>query len=362
MRTAELIPRLPERASILFVRLRSLGDTVLSTPLFAALKAYRSDLRLSVLVERPNHEVLLRNSDLESLFVLPPNVGGGGARFREQAKIRAQRFECCVNLHGGTTAAWFTRFSAARYRVGLTRFRNRLCYNVLVDLPTLPANTKQHTVEYQMSWLRALGLPTEEIPSLRIFHDPDLEPKVRDTLQQNELQPGAPYVVIQPTSRFFTKEWTATGFAAVADYIESRLGFRVVLAGAPGERRKLEDVAVNCSSQPVILETTSISELICVLRHARLFVGNDSGPTHIAAALGIPVVVLFGSSDSRVWYPWKATHEIVQNSFDCNPCPGYRCAVYGEPRCILSISVDQVTHAIERVLSHVAPTLRVVDG
>ncbi len=85
-------------------------------------------------------------------------------------------------------------------------------------------------------------------------------------------------------------------------------------------------------------------------RSRQLFVGNDSGPTHLAAALSVPVVVLFGSSDSALWSPWKTSYRMVQNSFDCNPCPGYRCLVYNEPRCILSITSSQVKVAIDALL------------
>jgi lipopolysaccharide heptosyltransferase III len=355
MRSTQVIPQLVPGAKVLFIRLRSLGDTILSTPLFNALKNYRKDLRLSVLVEEPNQEVLLGNPDIDSVFSLPPSAAPRfpvfTARTIELAKIRAQRFECCINLHGGTTSALFTWLSRARQRVGLSSFRNSFCYNIRIDLPSRPLAEKLHTVEYQMEWLHALGLPFGEIPSLKVFLDSALEPKIQARLQQSGIQPGTPYVVIQPTSRFYTKEWTADGFAEVTDHIEAHMGYRTVLTGGPGEKQRLERVAAKCRARPIVFDTLSISELIWVIKKAKLFVGNDSGPAHLAAALEVPAVILFGSSDSKVWYPWKATHEIVQNPFDCNPCPGYRCLVYAEPQCILSITVQQVKQAIERILS-----------
>jgi predicted lipopolysaccharide heptosyltransferase III len=354
MHRTQIIPQLPREAKVLFIRLRSLGDTILSTPLFAALKNHRPDLRLSVLVEEPNQEVLFGNPDIESVFLLPPTTAQGfsviTARATELAKIRAKGFHCCINLHGGTTGAWFTWLSRARHRVGLSSFRNSFCYNVRIDLPSRQAGTKQHTVEYQIEWLRALGLPSGEIPSLRIFPDPALEPKIRDRLEQYGVQRDTGYCVIQPTSKFHTKEWTPSGFAEIAEYLETEAGYRVILTGGTGEKQKLEQVAAKCRTRPVILATSSISELVWVIKEAKLFVGNDSGPTHLAAALNVPTIVLFGSSDSKVWYPWKVAHQLVQNPFHCNPCPGYRCLVYTEPLCILSISPQQVKQAIERLL------------
>ncbi len=197
-----------------------------------------------------------------------------------------------------------------------------------------------------------MGRPAGEIPPLKIGPDLVLESKVRSLLDQQGIRTGTSYCVIQPTSKFETKEWTAKGFGEVADYLQTQFGFRAILTAGPDESAKLRRVAEHCRTAPAMLDKISIPELLWVIKRAKLFVGNDSGPTHLAAALGVPTVVVFGSSDSEVWYPWKARHEVVQNYFACNPCPGYQCLVYGEPKCILSITALQVKHAIERVLSN----------
>jgi heptosyltransferase-2 len=107
-------------------------------------------------------------------------------------------------------------------------------------------------------------------------------------------------------------------------------------------------VARQCQSSPIVVQGISVAELVWAIQGARLFLGNDSGPTHIAAALNVPIVVLFGSSDSQIWFPWTTSspYRIVQNKFACNPCRSDRCRVYGEPRCILSITPEQVEAAV----------------
>ena len=82
-----------------------------------------------------------------------------------------------------------------------------------------------------------------------------------------------------------------------------------------------------------------------------MYIGNDSGPMHLAAAVGTPTVAVWGSSDSRRWRPWGVEHRVVQNPFECNPCPGYRCLVADSPLCIESVTVDQVNAAVEEVLA-----------
>jgi ADP-heptose:LPS heptosyltransferase len=95
----------------------------------------------------------------------------------------------------------------------------------------------------------------------------------------------------------------------------------------------------------------TLRELVALIAGSNVFVGNDSGPAHIAAAAGIPVLVIFGSSDSLVWRPWKAERAVVvQNDFECNPCPGDLCYAFAEPRCILSIATEQVTAGLESLL------------
>ena len=205
-------------------------------------------------------------------------------------------------------------------------------------------------MEHQIEWLRALGLPKAEIPPSRVIPNPQFEAIAKDRLTKAGLKIDSRYGVVQPTSKFYTKEWTAEGFAEIADYLSSRYGLSVLLTGGPGEEGKLKTVQDKSQSKPKLLTSLSISELGWILSRACVFVGNDSGPTHLAAALSIPVVVLFGSSDSALWSPWKASYRAVQNPFDCNPCPGYRCQVYDEPRCILSITPSQVKAAIDALL------------
>jgi ADP-heptose:LPS heptosyltransferase len=359
MTRTDLLPSLSPGSRVLFVRLRSLGDTVLSTPLYAALKAWRPDLRVTVLVESPNDEVLKHNRDVDQVLTIPGAQGSISSLFSRASvlrQIRASRFACCINLHGGSTSAWLTLLSGSMHRVGLKSFRNTFAYTHSLDVSTRKTDgTKWHTVEYQMEWLRQLGLPEGAIPPLQVIPPPELEAPVRRYLEGLGVKPDSRYAVIQPTSKFFTKEWTPEGFAEIADYLVREQGVQVLLTGGPGEVSKLRSVAQRCRENVVVCASVSVGELLWVLRGANLFVGNDSGPTHLAAALGIPTVVLFGSSDAEVWYPWKAPFQRVQNSFDCNPCPGYRCLVYDEPKCILSITAAQVKASVDAALGAATP-------
>jgi heptosyltransferase III len=119
---------------------------------------------------------------------------------------------------------------------------------------------------------------------------------------------------------------------------------------AAGEKAKLESVRSMIGAPVGLLSNLSIQELIATIQGAALYLGNDSGPAHIAAAVRKPTVVLYGSSNSMAWSPWKTRGEVVQNPFDCNPCAGYSCWKFEEPECIKSITVEQVREAVNRIL------------
>jgi predicted lipopolysaccharide heptosyltransferase III len=348
MMADQLLPNLPQNSKLLFIRLRSLGDTILATPLFAALKAWRPDLRIDVLAEAPHHEVLLGNPHLCQIFTLPQKndlIRVLVARSRILRTLRIERYQACINLHGGSTSAWLTWLSRSQYRIGLSTFRNRIAYNIRLNPPHKPSG-KYHTVEYFIDWLRQLGLPAAEIPPLQVSIDSGCREEIRQKLEGLDIFADSHYCVIQPASKFLTKQWPAEQFGKIAGFVAERYGMRIILTGSPNEAKVLRKVSSSSSVPVVILDNLSVRQLAGLLERASLFIGNDSGPTHLAAALQVPLVAIFGSSDSQVWRPWKAANELVQNPFKCNPCPGYKCLVYDEPRCILSITPDQVQTAI----------------
>ncbi len=125
--------------------------------------------------------------------------------------------------------------------------------------------------------------------------------------------------------------------------------FTIVVTAGPGEESyaaRSRAAKLKAPSSCWAFRFPNSAELI---RGARIYIGNDSGPMHLAAAVGTPAVAVWGSSDSRRWRPWSVEHRVVQNPFECNPCPGYRCLVADSPLCIESVTVDQVNAAVEEV-------------
>ena len=157
-----------------------------------------------------------------------------------------------------------------------------------------------------------------------------------------------PYVVVHPGSPLETKRWAPDRFGHAARLLRAT-GLNIVLTCCPGEETLVAGVA-RFVPNALILFGLKIPELAELIRGAELYMGNDSDPMHLAAAVGTPVVAAWGSSDARRWHPWFNKHRVVQNPFECNPCPGYRCLVADSPLCIESVTVAQVNAAVEELL------------
>jgi heptosyltransferase III len=349
------------------IRLRSIGDIVLLTPSLRLLKQWRPDLRISVMIESRFQQLLAENPCVDE--VLSPREATGWqqltAPILSARELRSRKFSLCVNLHGGPRSAFLSKHCGARWKIGFAHYRSQSIYDVAVpDAREILGQPLIHTAEHQTAAFFWLGLPRQPIPRSELFASEAGKAEWKDRLSALGIQRGADYAIIQPTALYFTKEWPPERFAQIGDYMERSAGIIPIFSCGPGEAVRVDEVE-RASRKPVRrAQNLSLRAFIAALSGARLFVGNDSGPAHMAAALERPVVVIFGSSSSQIWGPWRGTNDsvggaanpvarssrVVQNPYECNPCRGDRCYQFDRPQCILSVSIEQVQSAIDSVL------------
>lgn len=262
------------------IRLRSLGDCVLTTPALELLKQSRPDLQIGVIVEDRFAPVFEGNPNVQA--ILPPAI----------KPLARWRPDLCLNLHGGTRSIVLTAGSGARIRAGFAHFRGAAVYNLRIPTAQeiLHVDRKVHTAEHLASAVFFLGARRQPIPRARLFAPP-IE------------RPERPYAVIHAVSANPAKTWTAQGFLEAARHLQQDNLEPVFIAG-PGE-----DLSpfheYRCIAGAPLASTKTL------LANASLFVGNDSGPAHMTAAFGVPVVVLYGKSDPIVWAPWRAQSQVL---------------------------------------------------
>ncbi|MGH9770027.1 MAG: glycosyltransferase family 9 protein [Blastocatellia bacterium] len=350
-----LFQQLPENSRVLFIRIRNLGEAVLDTANLRALKHFRPDLRIATLIEAIYADLFAADPEIEAI-PLPRSSkdrrSSLAARLNVIGKIRRRDFAAVINLHGGPTSAQLTFLSGARHRAGASHFRSGYAYNLRIPPAEEILGRKDlHTVEYQFGQFKWLGLPGGEPEPTHLCVAPQFRQSAGAALREAGVDPERPYVALAPTNEFYTKRWAPEQYAAIAGALIAR-GFQIVMTGAPTEEQRAQLAGVQAASKHRLagLSSLSIGELVAVIAGAKLFVGNDSGPAHIAAAVKTPQVVLFGPASSVRWSPWRAPSVLVQNYFPCNPCAMYTCEAFDEPECIRSITVDQVAKAIDRLL------------
>ncbi|HWG59732.1 MAG TPA: glycosyltransferase family 9 protein [Candidatus Acidoferrales bacterium] len=342
---ALLLPALPQRAEILILRPRSLGDIILETPAIAALHAWRPDLRICVLVEPRFAAALEGNPAIsEVLFSadFAPTI----------AAIRRHRFPIVFNQHGGPRSAWLAAASGARHRVCWRRFQFSFLYNARVpDAAEFYGTPFVHTVEHRISQFYAAGLPRGPIPRAQVLPQLSAIESAARILAVCGIQPGQDYAVLQPGARLPGMRWPVSGFAAVARWLREARGIASVVNLSARDAAIAEDVRRELTGVASMPAPPTVPELIALISRARLFIGNDSGPVHIAAATGCPSVVVYGVTNPAQWRPWQAEHRAIHTGARFRAPRGDKHILLSETRPISAISVDEVCEACEDLLS-----------
>jgi len=333
---------------VLVVRLRSIGDTVLATPSLFALKRFLPNAQVDILVEDWVAPVLDNHPHVDNVILL--ERGGFMTRARVARELRAANYDVVYNLHGGTTATFLTRATGARHRVGFKSYQYGQLHNHQAPSPLLIwEQQKTHSVEQQLALLGWTGVPVTDRPRTSLGISAKAAEQVDRLLNEAGLS-SENIALIHPAAAFATKQWDTEKFARVVEFLAER-GFTSVAIAAPSEQALLEQLRSE-SSVNLVTFALSLPEVTALAARSQLFVGNDSGIAHIAAAVGTPSVVVFGSSNIAHWRPWNtAPAEVVFEEMPCQPCHGYFCAQFAQPECILRVPVVRVTAAIERLLS-----------
>lgn len=298
-----LLNTLPSGSRVALVRLRSMGDCVLTTPAIRLLKQHRPDLEIGVVVDDRFRDIYTGNPDISALF--PPH----------RLALLPWHPRLVVNLHGGTRSAWITALSLARWRAGFGHFRFQHLYNVRLPRAQQVFGVERtvHTAEHVASAFFHLGLPLTDIPAASLFAPTAARPRA--------------YCILHPQATAPEKIWPAAHFLELAAAIERNFGLEPVFIGANAQELAPFSSFAQVSGAP-------LKDVMGLIAGASLFVGNDSGPAHVAAAFARPGVVLFGGSDPVVWAPWR--------------CPQLRQIIHTP---VASIPVESVLQA----LSSVAP-------
>lgn len=328
---------------VLIVRLRSIGDTVLATPSLIALRRFLPHAQIDILLEDWVAPLLVGHRSVDNVIA----VGKSSLeRFRVARQIRKQKYDVVINLHGGTTATFFVGATGAKHRIGYAELQYSFIYNhLLSSASNFWHQDLTHSAEQQLALLGFVGVPVEDRLKSHLDVTNDAARSIESKISTE------PFALIHPTTAFRTKQWPTKNFARTAEFLAEK-GIQTIAIASKSESRILDQLKVDSKVPITTFDDLSLPEITALASKVKVFIGNDSGIAHIAAAVQTPSVVIFGSSNRNHWRPWTdAPNEIVFKEFKCQPCPGYECKEFGEPRCIQEIHSSAVFTALGQLLS-----------
>jgi heptosyltransferase-3 len=364
---------------VLVVMLRHHGDVLLTTPVYRAIKRVNPSVEIDVMVYEATRPLLENNPDIAMLHSVEKDKSGQGAWNKLSSelgfmrRIKARRYDLLIHLSDHRRGAWLSRWvnadvsiapllrhQDAFWRGSFTHFW-RSAASVTSGHPLL----KRHTVEQHLDALRRLGIDVMPAPALTLVPGAEGDKLAEVFLAEHHIKPG--YVLIQPTSRWMFKCWSIENNAQLIDALLKR-GQQVILSCGPGasERSMLAQIVARLGGVREGLaladQPSTLNRLAALIGKARIFVGIDSAPMHMAAAMQTPIVALFGPSGEANWAPWRGDSNLVANvvthgEFACRPCGQDGCGGSKVSQCLVQLPVSQVLAAVDDVIARSDPWL-----
>src|SRR6476661_5169162 len=297
---------------VLLIRLRSIGDTVLSTPSLIALKRYAPHAQVDIMLEDWVAPVLDGFDAVDKVVT----VGGSAAsRIAAARSIRNTGYDVVFNLHGGTTATFFAYATGARHRVGYGHYQYRFLFNhILSSSADFWQRPVTHSAEQQMAMLGFAGVPVDAGIKSRLAITENAAASLDEKFRaETNALPGdfGRFALIHPAAAFDAKQWPTANFAHIAEKLSAE-GLRTVAVASAGENSVLRLLRRESNVEIACFDNLTLPEITALASRAEILVGNDSGIAHIAAAVETPPVVIFGPSNVDHWRPWTdAPNEIV---------------------------------------------------
>lgn len=349
----------------LVVKLRHHGDVLLSSPVFTVLKHRAPHLEIDALVYADTAEMLTLHPAISQVHGIDRKwkeqgpFTQAGAEWRLWRSLKDRRYDLLVHLTEHRRGMWLTKTLGPTYAVA-PKLKNEDAmwaesYTHLYALPR--QGNSRHTAEVNLDALRRIGLmPAPDEKQLTLVAGKPAEAIVAALLATHGLDPKG-FIHLHPTSRWMFKTWPAERVAALLDRLADA-GHRVVLTGAPSEveQAMIARILSLTRAAPVNLAgQLSLKELAALSAQARLFIGVDSAPMHIAASQGTPAVALFGPSGDIEWGPWQVAHRIVASTVHpCRPCGNDGCGGSKVSECLTTLPVARVLDAAQSLLNEVS--------
>jgi lipopolysaccharide heptosyltransferase II len=335
--------------NILLVRIDRIGDVILSLPMLPLLKRRYPNARISVLMRQYTRELVALHSCVDEVLVYE-HEGSFRSLWAILREIRKRHFDIAMIPYPRFRPALILFFAGIRIRVG-SGYR---WYSFLFNRRVFEhrKDAKRHEVEYNLNLLRPLGIEAQGEPEFEFSISPSAYNSVDSMLAANSVSLEDTFIILHPGSGGSSRDWSAENFSKLGNEVQRRLGVKVIVTGGKGEERLVEEIVAGMSKPPLaIVGKLSLMELGALIRRAKVFISNSTGPMHIAAIVGTPVVAFFppiAQCSPVRWGPYTHKKKIfLADNKACFLCKGSPCR---SNVCMDQITVDEVFFAVKEFL------------
>ncbi len=340
--------QIPPRAKILLIKLRSIGDVVYNTAVYAPLKKTFPDSHLTVLVEKPSYGLVCDHPDVDEVLCFEKGSLWKQAQF--YSRLILEGYDVAIDMHEGTRGSVMCFLTRAPMRMGNKFAKRSFLYSTKIDFSDLEP---KFPVDYQVALIKKIGVSFDQVtPSV---HIPDhARQKAVGFLAEHGIKNGEEYCVIHSGTKKVYDQWQYEKFARLVENIPDKYGLKVVLTCGPGEEWQAESVIKLVRGRQTKYLQTGLQELGAITQGAKFAICHNGGYMHMASALGTPVVALFGVVNPRVWKPLGPRDMVIYKNIECSPCNKQtrKSECYeGDAECKRVIAEEDVLEAVERILN-----------
>lgn len=334
---------------ILLTRLRFIGDVVLATPVIRAMRMAYPEAHIAFLAEREAASLLEQNPYMSE--IIPHDSERNPiSQLAFYKRLRDRRFDLAVDFLCNPRSALLTYATGAPVRVGLDgKPRSRLyTHRITEDSP------RKTVVESYFQFLRPFHIEPGS-PKTEIFLTEDEQREARIYLQWQGFDVNRPIVGLHPGASWPAKVWPSDRFADLANRLVAKLSAQVLITQGPKDREIVSEVFHKCIGNVRVLDILPLRQLAAILSHVDVYVANDSGPMHIAVAVGTKTIGIFGPGEENIWFPYDEAegHIALRKDVWCHPCHLDFCDKHGDEymKCMKLLEVEEVFGAVVERLS-----------
>jgi len=343
------------RKRFLIIRLGAIGDIVHSLPIASAIKDSMPSAEIVWLVESIYAEILKGNPDIDQIFTVDSKLLRKNLNFKAISNffvslrdLRSLNPDVAIDPQGLIKSGLLSFISGAKIRVGFEQNFCRERANALFSNQyATPSNLKSHVINKNLSLLKPLKIP---IPEYKDFRFPLIETKnefqkAESFYIENNLKNSGPILIVHPGGGWITKQWDPIRFAKVADFWINLTKGKVLFSWGPGEKKIIEEILNLMKEDGLMSPLCSIREIISLIRRGDFFLGGDTGPSHLAAVLGLECITLMGPTDPKRNRPWGENNQVLYHSLACSECYLRKCDFI---ECMSLITVGEVENKLEK--------------